>query len=170
MVGSQAFRYASAFNANIGAWNTAAVSSMHQVCNLLTRTVGFRWRPGLCAAALPRRRAHARMCVRFHRRGARLVGSQAFSYASAFNANIGAWNTAAVSNMAAVCAVLAARSMRHRRVYKCLCVYVFLRAYMPHISTRNLRLLSIGVDRVWSARRRSSTRRCSTRTSPRGMY
>jgi hypothetical protein len=30
--------------------------------------------------------------------------SQAFRLASAFNANIGAWNTAAVSNMSAVCA------------------------------------------------------------------
>jgi surface protein len=73
----------------------------------LRRFVGFRWRPGLCAAALPRRRAHARMCVRFHRRGPRAVGSQAFYYASAFNVNIGAWNTASVSNMATVRAVLA---------------------------------------------------------------
>ncbi len=32
--------------------------------------------------------------------------SQAFSGTSAFNANIGAWNTASVSNMAYVCATL----------------------------------------------------------------
>jgi surface protein len=30
------------------------------------------------------------------------LGSQAFKSASAFNANIGAWNTASVSNMFAV--------------------------------------------------------------------
>jgi hypothetical protein len=35
-------------------------------------------------------------------------------------------------------------------LYICLCVSVFLRAYMPHISTRNFRLLSIGVDCVRS--------------------
>ena len=34
--------------------------------------------------------------------------SQAFQSASAFNANIGAWNTASVSNMAVVCAARAA--------------------------------------------------------------
>ncbi len=40
-------------------------------------------------------------------------GAQAFNSASAFNANIGAWNTASVSNMAYVCAARgpAARSM-----------------------------------------------------------
>jgi hypothetical protein len=31
-LGSQAFAYASAFNADIGAWNTAAVTSLNQVC------------------------------------------------------------------------------------------------------------------------------------------
>ena len=35
------------------------------------------------------------------------LGSQAFSSASAFNANIGAWNTARVVDMSGVCAVLA---------------------------------------------------------------
>jgi surface protein len=40
-------------------------------------------------------------------------GAQAFYYASAFNANIGAWNTASVSNMASVSAAPgpAARTM-----------------------------------------------------------
>jgi surface protein len=40
-------------------------------------------------------------------------GAQAFAYASAFNANIGAWNTASVSDMAFVCAAPgpAARTM-----------------------------------------------------------
>ncbi len=33
-----------------------------------------------------------------------LLGSQAFSSAAAFNANIGAWNTASVTTLFAVCA------------------------------------------------------------------
>jgi surface protein len=33
------------------------------------------------------------------------LGSQAFSSASAFNADIGAWNTASVTSMASVCAL-----------------------------------------------------------------
>jgi hypothetical protein len=37
------------------------------------------------------------------------LGLQAFASASAFNANIGAWNTAAVSNMASVCAAFGLR-------------------------------------------------------------
>ncbi len=36
-------------------------------------------------------------------------GAQAFRQASAFNANIGAWNTASVSEMAWVCAAFPAR-------------------------------------------------------------
>jgi hypothetical protein len=36
-------------------------------------------------------------------------GAQAFGSASAFNANIGAWNTASVSNMIAVCATFGRR-------------------------------------------------------------
>ncbi len=37
------------------------------------------------------------------------LGAQAFQYASAFNADIGAWNTASVSNMYGVCAASSAR-------------------------------------------------------------
>ena len=51
-----------------------------------------------------------------------MVGSQAFNTASAFKANIGAWNTAAVANMINVCAISDAHSMRHRRVY----MYVYM--------------------------------------------
>jgi surface protein len=40
---------------------------------------------------------------------------QAFQSASAFNADIGAWNTASVSNMASVCAAFPTRAARHRR-------------------------------------------------------
>jgi hypothetical protein len=36
-------------------------------------------------------------------------------YAAAFNANIGAWNTASVSNMNYVRAAFPARAARHRR-------------------------------------------------------
>ena len=42
-------------------------------------------------------------------------GSQAFNGASAFNANIGAWNTASVTTLNYVCAAFPARAARHRR-------------------------------------------------------
>jgi hypothetical protein len=42
-------------------------------------------------------------------------GSQAFAFASAFNANIGAWNTARVTTLSQVCAAFPARAARHRR-------------------------------------------------------
>ncbi len=56
-LGSQAFQRkpffsASAFNANIGAWNTAAVTTLHQVCAApgpAARTMAGRARPGLGA-------------------------------------------------------------------------------------------------------------------------
>jgi hypothetical protein len=44
------------------------------------------------------------------------LGSQAFYAASAFNADIGAWNTARVTTLLAVCAAFPARAARkHRR-------------------------------------------------------
>ena len=39
-----------------------------------------------------------------------MVGSQAFYYASGFNANIGGWNTASVKDMSSVCAPSAVRN------------------------------------------------------------
>jgi hypothetical protein len=45
----------------------------------------------------------------------RVVGSQAFADASAFNANIGAWNTAAVTTLYMVCAALSGPTASHRR-------------------------------------------------------
>ena len=45
----------------------------------------------------------ARSAVGVVRCGPRVVGSQAFSSTTAFNANIGSWNTASVSNMKGVC-------------------------------------------------------------------
>jgi hypothetical protein len=43
------------------------------------------------------------------------LGAQAFLSASAFNANIGAWNTARVTDLTTVCAAFSARAARHRR-------------------------------------------------------
>ncbi len=42
------------------------------------------------------------------------VGAQAFYEAKAFNVNIGAWNTAAVTTLAYVCAAFSARAAHHR--------------------------------------------------------
>ncbi len=42
------------------------------------------------------------------------LGSQAFHQASAFNAHIGVWNTAAVTSLYEVCAASPARAARHR--------------------------------------------------------
>ncbi len=67
--GAQAFSYASAFNANIGAWNTARVTTLSNVCaapgpaartlaDALGRASVRRGR--LCAAAPPMR---ARACA-----------------------------------------------------------------------------------------------------------
>ena len=77
--GAQAFGSASAFNANIGAWNTASVTSLYQVCaapgpaarttaDALGRASVLRGR--LCAAAPPMRvRAlRTRAGTRFARR------------------------------------------------------------------------------------------------------
>jgi surface protein len=41
------------------------------------------------------------------------LGAQVFNGASAFNANIGAWNTAAVTTLSYVCAAFSARAARH---------------------------------------------------------
>jgi hypothetical protein len=64
--GSQAFQFASAFNADIGAWNTAHVTTLQSVCAASragqrataggTRSAGCSMRRGpLCAAGLPMR-------------------------------------------------------------------------------------------------------------------
>jgi hypothetical protein len=64
--GAQAFKYATAFNANIGAWNTARVTTLANVCAA----------PGPGGAhyggrALPGLRCGAAGCARRHRRCAR---------------------------------------------------------------------------------------------------
>jgi hypothetical protein len=87
-LGSQAFGFASAFNANIGAWNTASLSSMQLVCAALsasgrgataggTHSAGSSMRRGpLCAAAPPMRRArwYAQTCGHSHARVSTCVG------------------------------------------------------------------------------------------------
>ncbi len=50
-LGSQAFQYAYAFNANIGAWNTASLTMLSSVCAALSgpgggATAAGRARPG----------------------------------------------------------------------------------------------------------------------------
>ncbi len=45
-IGSQAFNEAKAFNANIGAWNTARIANMASVCSHCHRLHG--WRTGRC--------------------------------------------------------------------------------------------------------------------------
>ncbi len=159
---------ASAFNANVGAWNTARVTDLTYVCaapgpaartmaDALGRASVRRGR--LCVAAPPMRarvraragtrlrgaldvgtavregrfdnciRIYAYICVRVRARPepetlnrtspgrsastAFGFGAQAFYAASAFNANIGAWNTASVTTLYQVCATpgLAARTM-----------------------------------------------------------
>jgi surface protein len=42
------------------------------------------------------------------------LGSQVFNGASAFNANIGAWDTASVTELGGVCAAFSARAARQR--------------------------------------------------------
>jgi surface protein len=50
-------------------------------------------------------RTHYERMETIHRCGPTVVGAQAFYGASAFNANIGAWNTAAVTTLSAVFAL-----------------------------------------------------------------
>jgi hypothetical protein len=95
--GAQAFSGASKFNANIGAWNTASVLGMADVCaapGAAARTMAdalgrASMRLGrLCAAAPPMRAcAHVQA-----------FASGMFSY-TGFNQNIGGWNTARVTSM-----------------------------------------------------------------------
>jgi hypothetical protein len=68
------------------------------------------------ARAIGRARIRADACERLPAgvdRG--WLGAQAFSSAAAFNANIGAWNTASVTTLYQVCAAFSARAARHRR-------------------------------------------------------
>jgi surface protein len=63
-----------------------------------------RARASVCAWARPHPRQRMRaLPAAAERRG---LGSQAFYLASAFKANIGAWNTASVTDLSNVCAAL----------------------------------------------------------------
>jgi hypothetical protein len=85
---------------------------------------------------------HTCTCIRYERietihRWPDVVGSQAFNGASAFNANIGAWNTASVKSISSVCAVLAAASNTAkpcaRSGYKCLYTHVAIEMQLYHV-------------------------------------
>jgi hypothetical protein len=66
-----------------------------------------------CAIGRPRIRAET--CARLPIGVDRVwFGAQAFAFATAFNANIGAWNTASVFALSNVCAGLSAWAARHR--------------------------------------------------------
>jgi hypothetical protein len=80
-----------------------------------TRTRAASVRARVCAC--DRARTHPRRHLRAPSVGVDRgwLGSQAFRSASAFNANIGAWNTARVSWLSQVCAAFPARAARHRR-------------------------------------------------------
>ncbi len=83
--GAQAFQSASAFNANIGAWNTASVSNMRQVCAApgpAARTIAdalgrASMRRGRLCAAAPPMRARLRTRAGTSLRGALGVGTAA---------------------------------------------------------------------------------------------
>jgi surface protein len=157
-LGSQAFYQATAFNQNIGAWNTAAMTTMASVCALrhrqCVRSVCFMHsfvldsflEEHMCTTDITEalfglRPPQPPQSVAPHldgrgpaHRSARTwptgrcvhsavigpsglglmrrvlfesvwLGSQAFFFASAFNAGIGAWNTASVTTMSSVCAL-----------------------------------------------------------------
>jgi surface protein len=77
------FQQASAFNQNIGSWNTAAVTTMHFMFNTATafNNGGSSTINNWNTAAVT-------------------TMSNMFTAATAFNQNIGSWNTGAVTNMA----------------------------------------------------------------------
>ena len=64
-----------------------------------------RVRPCACACAIGRPRIRADTYERVPSASSACgFGAQAFQYASAFNADIGAWNTARVTTLSQVCA------------------------------------------------------------------
>jgi hypothetical protein len=59
------------------------------------------------------------------------LGLQAFNEATAFNANIGAWNTASMETMSDVC-VLCHRLRVRSVVHACLCASLISRVFVCH--------------------------------------
>jgi hypothetical protein len=122
-----AFTRETAFSASIGAWNTASVSNMAAVraafgpaarhlqsgSPMRACTTSAHVCARVCACGFGRPRIRAEY-VRALSVGVDRVwlGSQAFYGASAFNANIGAWNTAGVTTLDLVCAAFGPRRLR----------------------------------------------------------
>ena len=69
--------------------------------------------------------------------GPRVVGAQAFGWKTAFNADIGSWNTARVVDMFSVCALWTsrARAFVFACVYACVCMCVFSRVSTPRFTS-----------------------------------
>jgi surface protein len=97
------FRNATAFNQNIGAWNTASVTNMQSMflsASAFNQNIGA-WN----TASVTNMRSMFLSASAFNQNiGAWNTASvtnmqQMFSAASAFNQNIGAWNTASVTDM-----------------------------------------------------------------------
>jgi surface protein len=105
-----------AFNDDISKWNTASVSTMSRVCSVSSHAdmrAYCPWRRfghqaldacGCCMSALGsasmlRRISFGARCFMLR------CGSQMFLGASAFNQNIGRWNTARILSMSQVCSL-----------------------------------------------------------------
>jgi hypothetical protein len=155
-LGSQAFYLTTAFSANIGAWNTARVSNMYQVCAAFrparrARSVGARCGAALVATAPPMR---ARMCVRTHTYSLPRVST---CVPIAVRRNFGTH----------VCENIYIHVLS---IYSHTCIYIHVSIYMHVYISIYMRASTF--RRRWSsccsARRRSTMRRRSTRTSARG--
>ena len=140
----------------------------------------------VCAWARP----HPRQCVRgLDAADPRVAGSQAFISASAFNANIGAWNTASITVLSRVCfgprapaadalrsVFDAARPLCAAAPQVCACARgVRACCIRARSCVRGRARIRANVCehltppiRASSARRRSTRRQSSTRTSARG--
>jgi hypothetical protein len=164
-LGPQAFMNAAAFNANIGSWNTAVMTTMSSVCahcfthfsSIIVCTTDST--ESLSGLRQPNRRScrasrwsSASTSLRTHsarwtlaramhwtdpsglmRRGlleSVWLGPQAFSGATAFNHDIGAWNTAAMTTMASVCALIAIASVCQVCFVLACVLHSFLEYYM----------------------------------------
>jgi hypothetical protein len=125
-----------------------------------------RGRPCVCARECPRvwARTFPRRTVRARSVGVERVrlGSQAFKSASTFNANIGAWNTARTISLSEVCAASGRRGAARQTCMRC-------GGAPPHVGApQTCEPFPSAWTACGSARRRSSRRRRSTRTSARG--
>ncbi len=121
------FQEASAFNQNIGGWNTASVTTMYYVCPMPSHTDMRAYRPLAATWAssfVCLRPVHvcARLaCCGPYGAGLALVAyklavcSQTFAQSKAFNQNIGGWNTASAADVSYVCPMPSHTDMRAYR-------------------------------------------------------